>query len=1858
MGFRVLGSQDTDESTFRVLGGKKDQKDIFDALTEVTIDTEGLMPGQTPIRITNDTMRGWETIQGIPVQYPEVVPEDLKNFFWTAPNQVPEVVKRQYQSYTDPGKWRQFNLTEESTVEDMIRTFDQQNPEEKIKRMKEAGYDLSQKISELNMESRYQSNIKQQQAQAMMIKLQQEQAAKEAADPRNWTYEQTKKHFKDNPAKTPGEEAQREAFLDMKKQQKDSIKDANKEKQKAQEEILTLKQQGMKMGRETLKSLGRSIEGIFGSVGAIVSWMGEVMQEPMQIPEGLEEASPEVFAMLKRREESEQEARKAIGGKLTKWGKEAYDFYRRESMRGIEAPDPETFRGTFMQNPSWTRAVALTAGAIPSLAAAGAITYWTKNPQMGGLALGFLDGSTTYMEAREAGKDVQTANQLGGLSAVGTAALEGIALGRFFRGGRGKLTKDVLAGAVNEGLEEGAQQVWQNAIAKFGYDNTRSLFDGLAESIIAGAGSGGIAGGFTSGRNAELDNLIAKAKESGLTQANIDEMTQHIANQFADNAGPIDKLIDKSVDELNKILMSERGEIGGPGEEEIPSKKEMEFPAVEGSITPEQIDATEKEILAPEEYTKLEATRAEANAMPETIEINTPERQIMRDRIIRESYGQGAKKKERRADIVLGLPAVGKNTYLAKPLLEEHGALLVDNDTYKEKLPEYNKGVGARAVHKESSDIIEEGIMEKALFKGDNIVIPRLGKNLVTMQELIKELKNWGYKVNLHYADAPVKEAIDRSITRYRETGRFVDPQFIGSLGLITSKNYDILKSEEGVESYGKWSTAVKKGEPAVFIEGSEVYQRLRSGRISESGKGLEERREEAPRVVPEVTRAKEEIGNEVELSPEEIERLDAITEGEPTEVIPKEMTSEQQAELAIEMDKIHDTPEGDLFKAIRAIGKIAPYREGFLAEEFAEIPATLKDKNAKQTLDTALEALKEYGWNFESDTDLMEAIKDRARNPIERVDVASLRKVIQQARRNRKQVARYVAAMGRILGKPMPTAQVKKQVREATGQIKIGELISEVDALQRLMEREQQISKQAESAGKRIALEKERARIKQLKENQRAREATKREVNKMIADINKLPTENLPLDYKDKIEEIKAPFDLKKRTGRTIARRNSMKAFVDRMSEAGEQIEIPQEKLDLLEKTTLNDMTVEELRDVHDTIMRLYFFGKKKNEYLTNIKNRKHDAAVGEGTKQILGSEGFKETTPFMKSLREAGFKEKSKETIKNFVASYLRIERILNMMDNWGKGIMTEMVFDPLLRSENKFLENSNRKLERIKQIHKDIDISKTVSKREKIGQFEGLTRDGAMFIYANSLNDHNREILYNSGITDLDIAEVRSALSDKERKAVETMVEDFYDKEDYEELSKMYEELTGVHLPKEQRYFPIMNLEEISAQKAIEMDIMRRYGLRRAGVEKGFTKERVSHSRGFDKFSYFDTIYRHWQNVEHYKAYAKAIRDVSKFIYDPRIKTAIRQKYGEGVFKQLDKWLKDVSWGGEKSPGSEISKISRWVRTNFATSVLGYNIVTMSKQPVSFMQGSRWVGEKWALQGLTQFLRHPMRSIEFVASKSPMMRYRSFRQERELREIIAGRGIAAKLGKGKFNLQKVKEGAMKPIMAGDKVAVTSLWLGAYNKVIKTGKVGNQEIEIADLEKAAIAHADEAIRKTQPMGGLLHLAGVFRGPEYQKLYTIFKNQLNQNFNITYELYSKFGGQAKTGSNIREFIKGNVMYILMPAFLIGLISRKRLPEDPKEMALDVAQQITGTIILLSHLYNSWGSTTPLDALIQDARMVIHGKKIPTKVKYLLRLVSKIYGIPYTQIERTILGKPFGTQRKSTKKKRQEYSFQ
>ena len=248
---------------------------------------------------------------------------------------------------------------------------------------------------------------------------------------------------------------------------------------------------------------------------------------------------------------------------------------------------------------------------------------------------------------------------------------------------------------------------------------------------------------------------------------------------------------------------------------------------------------------------EIQQARRKAMFETPTVATNTPERQVLRHDIAEDLMRMGSfsgkdaggneifngpVKQERRADIVIGPPAAGKSSVLANPLSQKYGSRIIDSDMAKAMLPEFDGGFGAGRVHEESALITEDAVLIAAVQNGDNIVIPWVGKNPQKLRNALEQLKQNGYSVHLSLNELDPDKAARRAVSRFQNTGRFVDPEYVRSVGWKPSEVYDILKKEGGFDSYVKYSNDVPYGQPARLVEGPGVVEQVQAGRMGGLG--------------------------------------------------------------------------------------------------------------------------------------------------------------------------------------------------------------------------------------------------------------------------------------------------------------------------------------------------------------------------------------------------------------------------------------------------------------------------------------------------------------------------------------------------------------------------------------------------------------------------------------------------------------------------------------------------------------------------------------------------------------------------------------------------------------------------------------------------------------------------------------------------------------------------------------------------------------------------------------------------------------------------------------------------------------
>jgi len=157
---------------------------------------------------------------------------------------------------------------------------------------------------------------------------------------------------------------------------------------------------------------------------------------------------------------------------------------------------------------------------------------------------------------------------------------------------------------------------------------------------------------------------------------------------------------------------------------------------------------------------------------------------------------------QRKAAIILGPPAAGKST-IANPLARKMRAAIVDADEAKKVMPEYEGGIGANAVHEESS-LLSDIAFKLLMDQGDNLVIPKVGGKAASIERTIALLKSKGYEVSIVDMKVGPTEAMKRMIARFISTKRLIPPDYVRATGDNPSKTYDAIKQKGLADGYAR----------------------------------------------------------------------------------------------------------------------------------------------------------------------------------------------------------------------------------------------------------------------------------------------------------------------------------------------------------------------------------------------------------------------------------------------------------------------------------------------------------------------------------------------------------------------------------------------------------------------------------------------------------------------------------------------------------------------------------------------------------------------------------------------------------------------------------------------------------------------------------------------------------------------------------------------------------------------------------------------------------------------------------------------------------------------------------------------
>lgn len=333
-----------------------------------------------------------------------------------------------------------------------------------------------------------------------------------------------------------------------------------------------------------------------------------------------------------------------------------------------------------------------------------------------------------------------------------------------------------------------------------------------------------------------------------------------------------------------------------------------------------------------------------------------------------------------------------------------------------------------------------------------------------------------------------------------------------------------------------------------------------------------------------------------------------------------------------------------------------------------------------------------------------------------------------------------------------------------------------------------------------------------------------------------------------------------------------------------------------------------------------------------------------------------------------------------------------------------------------------------------------------------------------------------------------------------------------------------------------------------------------------------------------------------LERFKVMAPVASEVGSILSNKEFKQAINDvTYGHGA-RVFDRWLQDAVRGQAAYDSSALARSLRWLRMAGIHFVLGFKILTAAKQGISFLPAASVHPSMLPL--LLANLERASIGLDYsqmeknAMAKSDLLRTRDW--NRDLRQVYNQKAIR-KMYEGK----KLSPMSMRMATFIDRHTCAIVWTSAY-----------QLAQRQDMsEEESVRFADGVIEDTQPMGKAVDLPSYFRGHELEKNLTVFQNQINQNGNIFW--YEILGETKARKISLPMAGYRLLMSQIVPAMLLGMVTRGRPPESIGEIAKDLLFYIMCPFVFVGRwAYNvatgDWGPTR----MIAEAPFVETGRLV------------------------------------------------
>ncbi len=772
-----------------------------------------------------------------------------------------------------------------------------------------------------------------------------------------------------------------------------------------------------------------------------------------------------------------------------------------------------------------------------------------------------------------------------------------------------------------------------------------------------------------------------------------------------------------------------------------------------------------------------------------------------------------------------------------------------------------------------------------------------------------------------------------------------------------------------------------------------------------------------------------------------------------------------------------------------------------------------------------------------------------------------------------------------------------------------------------------------------------------------RAAADAQREVERGAKYLDRVVKADLPVEYRDHIEQILERFDIRRSTSLTeIAKRKSLMQWVESQRELGIEPDVPAYLLNEAAKVSVKDLSVDEFRGLVDTVKQIEHLGRLKNKLLTAKDQREFDAVRTELADSIAANARGRTAntrTPTTNAGRWFAL-------VKGFGAAHIKAATWARIIDG-GKdgGPMWERFIRPA---------NAAGDMETRMRAEATAKLSEIVAPLMKGGKLGGkgkffpsvgrsFNRESVIAIALNTGNASNlQRLLGGEGWTMEQLQPILDSMTAQEWHAVQAIWDHF---ESYRPLIAAKElrvfgkgpewieatpvvttnagTLRGGYYPVKYDPAASVRAEEHADAEAARDQLKGAYGA--ATTRRSFTKARAEEVTGRPLLYTLHGMYGGVNDVIHDLAWHEWLIDANRLLRSQTIDEAIRKTYGPEVVRQFKTW-RDAVAAGDAASQEAIDKALSRLRYGVSIAGLGFNVMSAAMQPLGITQSIVRVGAGWVGKGVLQYIGAPIAKTREVSEKSDFMASRArtrFRELNELRNRVQGQTAAR---------ERLNASAYVLMMRFQQAVDVPTWLGAYEKATADGQA----------EDRAVALADQAVIDAQGGGQTKDLSAIERGGPAQKLFTVFYSFMNTALNLGV-------AQGMTNQNAAKTAADMALLFVVPAVFGELLKDALTPgdagdDDWNKLAKKLAGAQLGFLFGLFVVGREFAEAAKTAAGLSDhsrdyqgpaglrfiadtgtfAKQASQGEFDDAFRKAAVNVVGSLLGLPAAQINRTVTG--------------------